>query len=115
MEEHSRLCSCLDEAIEDELGLDAYLTQLGEFVERHVQSMLDQSVADGLRVDDIEDMGTLATYIRSAAALQPDSTADPARRCQVHPSPTPPDFCEAVNACLEILSKHRRCCLLPSW
>ena len=83
MEEHSRLCSCLDEAIEEDLGLDAYLTQLGDFIERHVQSMLDRSVADGLRVDDIEDMGTLATYIRSAAALQPDSTADPARRCQV--------------------------------
>lgn len=83
MEEHSRLCSCVDEAVGEDLGLDAHLTRLADSLERHVQGLLDRSVAAGLRVDDIEDMGTLVTYIRSAAALQPDSTADPAQRCRV--------------------------------
>lgn len=83
MEDHSQLCSRVDEAVSDESGLDAYLTQLASFLELHAQGLLDHSVADGLRIDDVEDMGTLVTYIRAAAALQPDSTADPARRCQV--------------------------------
>ena len=84
MEEHSRLCSCADEVMCEDLGTDACLTRLASFMEQHAEeAMAACGISEGPLPDDIDDLDTLIACSRAAAALQPDSTADPARRCQV--------------------------------
>lgn len=82
MGEHSQLCGWVDERVKEDMGLDAYLTKLADFIEAYLADTLGAAGTDA-RMEDAEDMGSLIACIRSAAALQPDSTADPARKCQV--------------------------------
>ena len=84
MEEHSAICSQLDESIGDELGLDAFLTRLATFIEQHAEDvMARRGITEGPLPDDVEDMDILMSCCRAAAALQPDSTADPSLKCKV--------------------------------
>ena len=84
MEEHSAICSQLDENIGEDQGLDAFLTRLANFVEQHAEDVMSRrGITEGPLPDDVEDMDTLMTCCRAAAALQPDSTADPAQKCKV--------------------------------
>lgn len=85
MEEHSNLCSLLDESIGSlDGGLDACLTKLANFVEKHAEGEIARQACNDLDLpDDIEDMYTVVLCVRLATALQPDSTAEPYQFCKV--------------------------------
>ena len=84
MEEHSAICSQLDESIGDDLGLDAFLTRLASFIEQHAEDVMTRrGITEGPLPDDVEDMDILMNCCRAAAALQPDSTSDPSQKCNV--------------------------------
>lgn len=83
MEEHSALCSQLDENIGEDLGLDAFLTRLASFIEQHAEDVMTRrGITEGPLPDDVEDMDILMNCCRAAAALQPDSTTDPSLKCK---------------------------------
>ena len=91
MEEHSALCSQLDECVGDESGLDAFLTRLANFIEQHAEDLMARrGITEGPLPDDVEDMDVLLNCCRATAALQPDSTSDPALKCKVCNSVCPP-------------------------
>jgi len=49
--------------------------------------MADRGLTEGPMPDDLDDMDNLVQCCRAAAALQPDSTAQPAQTCQVRQAP----------------------------
>lgn len=92
LEEHNAICSQLDESVGDDLGLDAFLTRLANFIEQHAEDVMTRrGISEGPLPDDVEDMDILMNCSRAAAALQPDSTADPSQKCQasLYPCPSP--------------------------
>lgn len=100
MEEHSAICSQLDENIGEDQGLDAFLTRLANFIEQHAEDVINRrGITEGPLPDDLEDMDILMNCCRAAAALQPDSTTDPAQKCQANSSGFPSP-CPVLRCCM---------------
>lgn len=82
-----QMCAALDEVEGQENGgIDARLTRLAAALDDRLEDMAAtgdgvgaMGLVSGAGVDDLEG---LVAFARSAAALQPDGTRLPARRCQ---------------------------------